>query len=103
MHRRIVLVWDLDETLILFNSLQNGTYPVSASGSALSATKDLGAALADTIVDFCDENLHFAQVRGLLVLLIDSTSSRSHEKHMHMDGEIWLEQRNPLLPSVCKR
>lgn len=66
-HRRIIFVWDLDETLILFNSLQSGAYPASAHLGSVAdkECRALGEDLADMIIDFCDDALYFKQVGPL--------------------------------------
>ena len=58
-----VLIWDLDETLILFHSLLSGVYadhhlPLKAKEAA-----NLGRKWQESILDLCDQHFFFTEVR----------------------------------------
>jgi hypothetical protein len=61
--RKVVVVWDLDETLIVFNSLINGAFVRANSSVDGSEAAALGERWRDAILSFCDSHLHYKQVR----------------------------------------
>jgi hypothetical protein len=62
--QKLVAVWDLDETLIVFNSLISGTFARANPGVDAAEATALGERWRDAILDFCDDHLHFRLVRG---------------------------------------
>jgi hypothetical protein len=57
----VVLVWDLDETLVVFNSLLNGTWAAANVGCDAGACTALGHRVASTIFKFLDEHFMYQQ------------------------------------------
>lgn len=62
-HRTTVFVWDLDETLVVFNSLWNGSYAKLYEGSkdAVQGTR-LGHCWEKLILSVCDKFFFFEEV-----------------------------------------
>lgn len=60
----MVVVWDLDETLIVFNSLINGAFVRANSSVDSGEAAALGERWRDAILSFCDSHLHYKQVRA---------------------------------------
>lgn len=59
---QVVFVWDLDETLIVFNSFLNGAWAAAHPGSNATFAAQLGVAWSNAIYNFCDDHLFFQQV-----------------------------------------
>jgi hypothetical protein len=60
---RLVLVWDLDETLLLFNSLLVGTYQAATQrGGPAGELVALGRRWEAAILSLCDRHFFFDQV-----------------------------------------
>jgi hypothetical protein len=59
----IVLVWDLDETLLVFNSLLIGTWAVATQNpAAADDLRKLGQRWEAAILALCDDHFFFDQV-----------------------------------------
>ena len=58
----LVLVWDLDETLLIFNALQTGAWAAAHPGTDLAALRRLGGQWRAAILDAADQHLLFTQV-----------------------------------------
>lgn len=67
--KKTILIWDLDETLILFHSLLSGVYadrhlPLKAKEAA-----NLGRKWQESILDLCDQHFFFTEVKFMRHLL----------------------------------
>jgi hypothetical protein len=63
---KLVLIWDLDETLLIFNSLLTGAWAATHPGqgaAAAAAVLAAGARWEVTILGLCDAHFFFDQVR----------------------------------------
>ena len=62
--RRLVIIWDLDETLLVFNSLLTGAFAAaSRQPGAADRLHALGARWERAILSLCDGRFFFDQVR----------------------------------------
>lgn len=68
---RLVLVWDLDETLLVFNSLLVGTFQAATQREGTAEElRALGQRWEAAILSLCDRHFFFEQVgAGLLFYL----------------------------------
>ncbi|KAL3161743.1 hypothetical protein ABBQ38_008840 [Trebouxia sp. C0009 RCD-2024] len=84
--RKTVLVWDLDETLILFHSLLSGAYASHHSPEKANEGHQLGNKWQTSILDVCDQHFFFTQIENF-----DQTTSTAleqwddHEDLTHYD------------------
>lgn len=60
----VVLVWDIDETLVIFNSLQNGEWERAHSDSGAGEAQALGSQWSSAVLDLADSHLFYKQVLG---------------------------------------
>lgn len=64
--KKIVYIWDMDETLILLKSLLDGTYAVGFSGvKDVQRGIDIGKMWENLILEVCDDYFFYDQVRCL--------------------------------------
>lgn len=62
--QRLVIIWDLDETLLIFNSLLTGTFAAAQRTlEAAERLQALGARWERAILGLCDGQFFFDQVR----------------------------------------
>ncbi|KAL0050629.1 hypothetical protein WJX82_003772 [Trebouxia sp. C0006] len=62
--RQTVLVWDLDETLILFHSLLSGAYAVHHSPEKANEAMSMGKKWQESILDICDQHFFFTEIEN---------------------------------------
>lgn len=63
VRKKIVYIWDMDETLILLKSLLDGTYAVAFSGvKNVQRGIDIGKMWEKYILDVCDDYFFYEQV-----------------------------------------
>lgn len=61
--RTNIIIWDMDETLILLKSLLNGSYAANFNGSKnIDKGKEIGKAWEKHILDVCDAFFFYEQV-----------------------------------------
>ena len=61
--KKIICIWDMDETLILLKSLLDGTYAAAFSGvKDVQKGVDIGKMWEKYILDVCDEYFFYEQV-----------------------------------------
>eukprot|EP00457_Paulinella_chromatophora_P005794 gb/GEZN01005811.1/.p1 GENE.gb/GEZN01005811.1/~~gb/GEZN01005811.1/.p1 ORF type:complete len:434 (-),score=45.44 gb/GEZN01005811.1/:316-1617(-) len=72
--RRTVYIWDLDETLIIFQSLLE-TARASKFEWEQNEALDIGHSLEELIFDLCDTHMFFKQIQSLEAPHVDSYTS----------------------------
>uniref|UniRef100_A0A7S0WRN3 protein-tyrosine-phosphatase n=1 Tax=Chlamydomonas leiostraca TaxID=1034604 RepID=A0A7S0WRN3_9CHLO len=78
--QQLVIAWDLDETLLIFNSLLNGAYVAQASKHpGAEAAKRLGERVADQIFGFLDGHFYYSKVESIDPMHL----SDIHVPHQH--------------------
>ncbi|KMT11682.1 hypothetical protein BVRB_5g106200 [Beta vulgaris subsp. vulgaris] len=73
--RKIVYIWDMDETLILLKSLLDGTYAEAFSGvKDIRRGIDIGKLWEKYILDVCDDYFFYEQIESYNEPVIDALS-----------------------------
>ncbi|KNA25878.1 hypothetical protein SOVF_002510 [Spinacia oleracea] len=76
VRKKIVYIWDMDETLILLKSLLDGTYAVAFSGvKNVQRGIDIGKMWEKYILDVCDDYFFYEQIEQYNEPVIDALSS----------------------------
>lgn len=60
---RVVLIWDVDETLIIFNSLLTGSWAASRGAWDHNAYATLGSGWEAAILNISDKHFFYTQVK----------------------------------------
>ncbi|XP_021765675.1 eyes absent homolog 4-like [Chenopodium quinoa] len=75
VRKKIVYIWDMDETLILLKSLLDGTYAVAFSGvKDVQKGVDIGKMWEKFILDVCDDYFFYEQIEQCNEPVIDALS-----------------------------
>ncbi|CAO2819587.1 unnamed protein product [Amaranthus hypochondriacus] len=73
VRKKIVYIWDMDETLILLKSLLDGTYAAAFSGvKDVQKGVDIGKMWEKYILDVCDEYFFYEQIETFNEPVIDT-------------------------------
>jgi hypothetical protein len=64
MLQHVVLIWDLDETLIPFHSLLTGRWAAGHPGVDLQQAQQLGRGWVKLIMELADRHFGLEEVRG---------------------------------------
>ncbi|KAK9833852.1 hypothetical protein WJX74_007877 [Apatococcus lobatus] len=77
----VVLVWDLDETLITFHSLINGSFAAGASLQVQDTTRELGGRWEHAALDLLDTHFFYDELDDHnLEHIGDADQARGHEQ-----------------------
>lgn len=94
----LVLVWDLDETLLIFNSLVNGKY-ADANPHSCSADHDAARALGlqwqDLILDALDGNFSFSELEEVDVVNLRDVGAAGAAERAAADAPMGLPNAEP--------
>ena len=89
--QKLVLVWDLDETLLIFNSLLSGAW-AAAHGCTGAATLELAAAgrrMQEALLGLCDRHFFFAQLEEYDHWQTSLQDCLQHDDGASLAGYVW--------------
>ncbi|KAL6778635.1 EYA1 [Auxenochlorella protothecoides x Auxenochlorella symbiontica] len=87
----VVLVWDIDETLVIFNSLQNGEWERAHSDSGAGEAQALGSQWSSAVLDLADSHLFYKQLETHGVMSLEDAAAADDGRDLasyDFDGDV---------------